>query len=225
MKVRIADDSDATRLLLDQVVRLHLELDASRAEVERLNKTLSETARTDSLTGLGNRVLLDDQLELLRSRASRYGRGFCVAICSVDFLHEYRGQYGRAAGDEALRAVATMLTTCLRSGDVAFRYGDDDFAIILPEQGAVRAAAAVDRVRVAIESLQVPHRGHPLGLVTLSAGVADFRPGSSIEVSTLLARAEIAHFQAKDRGPSNVMTHDMVVDDAQMTRTSFPGVS
>ncbi len=191
----------------------HRELIKKSAELERLNQLVAETARIDALTGLGNRRRLDEDLATLDGRAKRYGHRYSVALCDIDHFKLYNDRYGHLAGDEALRAVGQALAAHARSGDGVYRYGGEEFLLVFPEQTDVGALRATEGSRRAVYALQIPHASHPgVGVVTMSAGVATFRPGDDGGYEPVLARADAALYLAKARGRNRVEREEAVND-------------
>jgi diguanylate cyclase (GGDEF)-like protein len=184
-----------------RVTDLHGELARFRAELSRL-------AHTDPLTRLGNRLSLEEDLRALDARGRRYGRGYCLAMCDIDRFKAYNDSLGHHAGDEALRAVADMITHQLRAGDGVYRYGGEEFLIVLPEQTPETARIAVERVRSAVEQLAIPHVAGPAGVVTLSAGIAAYHPGDATTVEELLEQADAALYRAKSAGRNRVAQYE-----------------
>jgi two-component system chemotaxis response regulator CheY len=117
-----------------RVMSLYRQLETRKAELEVLSDRYYDEARHDPLTGLGNRLRLREDLETLDGRMSRYGHTYAVALCDVDHFKAYNDRYGHQAGDEALRAVARALGTYGRLGDAAYRYGGEEFVVVMPEQ-------------------------------------------------------------------------------------------
>jgi diguanylate cyclase (GGDEF)-like protein len=186
-----------------RVTDLHRRLAFQNEELERLNRMLFEQSRTDPLTSLGNRLSLREDLEVLRDRAERYGHRYAVVLCDVDHFKAYNDRYGHLAGDDVLRRVAATISSSLRAGDSAYRYGGEEFLMILPEQRTEAALATADRLRRAVEDLGIPHAGGtPLGVVTISGGVA-----TSVGVEdadALLKAADTALYAAKKAGRNRV---------------------
>ncbi|HEV8373793.1 MAG TPA: diguanylate cyclase [Actinomycetota bacterium] len=197
-------DLQAKLIAAERVTALHAELGRYRAELAKL-------ARTDALTQLANRRSLEEDLRMLDARSQRYGRPYCVAICDVDHFKTYNDTLGHQAGDEALRAVAAKLAAEVRASDGVYRYGGEEFVLVLPEQSLQTARAAVERVRASVEQLAIPHPGRgPGGVVTMSFGIAGFRPGQTTTVEDLLKQADAALYEAKEAGRNRVA----VADDA-----------
>ena len=186
-------------LAAGRVSRLHEELGRART-------ALQAQARTDPLTGLRNRLGLDDHLAALHSTSQRYGRGYCLAMCDVDFFKKYNDAYGHPAGDDVLRTVAATLTDLARDADQVYRYGGEEFLLVLPEQCEAGAVQALDRVRKGVEDLRIEHReGGPRGVLTVSVGIAAFTPGREVTGSRLLAEADDALYEAKAAGRNTVV--------------------
>jgi diguanylate cyclase (GGDEF)-like protein len=184
-----------------RVTDLHRELARFRAE-------LSTLAHTDPLTRLGNRLSLEEDLRSLDARGRRYGRGYCLAMCDIDRFKAYNDSLGHHAGDEALRAVADTIKRELRAGDGIYRYGGEEFLIVLPEQTPETAQIAAERVRSAVERLAIPHAAAPAGVVTLSAGIAAYHPGDAATVEELLEQADAALYRAKSAGRNRVALYE-----------------
>jgi diguanylate cyclase (GGDEF)-like protein len=176
-----------------------------QAELERARRALRASARTDSLTQLWNRMQLNDDLDLFQGQLQRYGHRYAAAIVDLDRFKAYNDANGQLAGDEAFRIVAQTVARQLRTGDRAYRYGGDELVVLLPEQTTDSARVAAERIREAVDGLALPHLGNPpWNMVTVSAGVAAFRPDDAATYDGLLGRAEAALRQAKDDGGNRV---------------------
>ena len=186
-----------------RVTDLHRRLAFQNGELEKLNRMLFEQSRQDPLTSLGNRLRLREDLQVLQSRTERYGHSYAVVLCDVDFFKAYNDRYGHLAGDDVLRRVAATISSDLRTGDIAYRYGGEEFLVVLPEQDAEAAAAITDRLRQAVEGLGIPHAdGGPGGVLTISAGVA-VSTGAG-DTDGLLKAADEALYAAKSGGRNRV---------------------
>ena len=188
----------ARLLAAGRVTELHLELARARAE-------LSLQARTDPLTGLRNRLSLNADLEDLHRVSARYGRSYAVALCDVDLFKHYNDRYGHPAGDRALVVVAATLVDQLRDVDMVYRYGGEEFLVLLPEQSVEGAVVAMERVRRRLELAGIEHlSGGPSGVLTLSVGVCGPQPGGRRTAEDVLAAADAVLYEAKAAGRNQV---------------------
>ena len=199
-------DRDELEMRLTSALRvtdLHRRLAFQNRELEELNRMLFEQSRADPLTLLGNRLRLREDLEVLHGRAKRYGHNYAVVLCDLDHFKAYNDHYGHLAGDDALRRVAEAISTGLRGGDAAYRYGGEEFLLVLPEQDVGMAAEIADRLRRSVEALGIPHEANaPGGVVTISAGVAVL--AGSGDADDLLREADAALYEAKEAGRNTV---------------------
>jgi two-component system chemotaxis response regulator CheY len=188
-----------------RLTSLHRRLSEQRAELERLNVQLLGQARRDPLTGLGNRLKLWEDLEALHGGVERTGRTYALAMCDVDFFKRYNDTWGHPAGDDVLRAVAGIISNHGRSSDQAYRYGGEEFILVLPDDALDAAIAAVEELREAVAALAIPHPGNaPLGVVTMSAGLAVVVPGKDTTPEMALREADDALYRAKANGRNRV---------------------
>ena len=147
----------------------------------------------DALTGLPERNAFETRLTEEISRARRSASALSVILIDVDQVDQINETFGRTVGDQLLRDIATQLKQGLRSSDILFRYGGDEFAVILPDTNVSTAYLAGERLRAAISTVQIQGQA-----ITASVGIADHSAGRSTE--ELIARAEIALFRAKESG-------------------------
>ena len=141
------DDLDAKHVL--RAIRYAM------ARQERVASYKAE-ARTDSLTGAVNRRSFDYDCQQEIGRAGRYERALSCAILDLDFFKTINDTYGHAVGDAALKAVAGLLRKNSRESDLIFRYGGDEFCILLTETNEADAARLAERVRVEVGKLVIP---------------------------------------------------------------------
>jgi diguanylate cyclase (GGDEF)-like protein len=188
----------------ERVISVHRGLAEKTAELERANRELFASARTDALTRVGNRLRLLEDLEVLDSRAARYGSSYSIAMCDLDHFKAYNDALGHPAGDAALRALADILSEHCRESDSVYRYGGEEFVIIMPEQSVATAVTAMERVRVAVERAAIHHPASPTApVLTISVGVAERRPGDGT-LAGALKRADDALYEAKQAGRNQV---------------------
>jgi diguanylate cyclase (GGDEF)-like protein len=199
-----ADDLQARLVAAARVTDVHRKLADQRAELEHLNHELTAIARRDPLTGLGNRRALQEDLDVLEARVSRYGHRYCMALLDVDHFKTYNDTYGHQAGDDVLENVAAELKNQARGGDALYRYGGEEFLCIFPEQTLINATTAVERMRTGIERLATPHEKSPRGVVTVSAGLAMLDPAKTRSTNEVLKDADNALYRAKELGRNRV---------------------
>ena len=163
-----------------------------------LQREREQLARTDPITGLMNRRAAEEVLEREASRAQRFGSRISVALVDLDHFKQINDRHGHAAGDEALRAVAQVMTSAMRGVDAAARWGGDELIGILPATGLEGARSFGERVRAAVERLPEPL----MHGVTLSIGVAELQPGE--DWADAVRRADARLYEAKDAGRNRV---------------------
>jgi two-component system cell cycle response regulator len=199
------DDLNGSLIAAARVVGLHQRLSAQQTELEALNRSLFEESRHDPLTGVGNRIALGEQLVQLTARALRHGRTYCVALYDVDDFKRFNDTQGHVAGDRALRAVAGALKGASRSGDITYRYGGEEFVVVLPEQTLEQARVATERARHRVLALAIPQRAaEPGAVVTVSAGLAQLEESDAGDFEAVLKRADAALYRAKERGRNQI---------------------
>jgi diguanylate cyclase (GGDEF)-like protein len=198
---------------LDPARLEHTLIAASR--VTALHRRMHDDARHDALTGLGNRLRLAEDLEILRGRVERYGHVYCVAVFDVDDFKGYNDARGHAAGDDALKTVAGALAREIRTGDAVYRYGGEEFVVLLPEQSAATALLAAERLRAAVEQLRIPHPAG--GVLTVSAGVAGL-DDTVTSPDALFELADKALYRAKEAGRNRVEIHGSANGDVAGVR-------
>ena len=192
-----------------RVTYLHRQLSEQKKELERLNFELFNQARSDPLTRLGNRLRLHEDLEVMRARIERYGYSYSAVLCDVDSFKLYNDYYGHLAGDEVLRKVAKVVLENFRKEDTAYRYGGEEFLVILPEQNLETAISAAERLRRSVEGLALAHEAiGPSGVVTVSCGLAELDPNVRKGAEQLLKEADVALYRAKESGRNRVVAYE-----------------
>ena len=190
------------RILRRQVEQLELVVEARTQGLEAANRQLRHLASHDALTGLPNRVLLDDRLAQAVAHAERDGQAFAVAMLDLDRFKLVNDSFGHRAGDELIKEVAHRLAAIARSTDTVARLGGDEFLFIMDR--IEQRAEAEQIARRAVEVLQAPI---PLAGVDIhtsaSIGIALF-PDDGKSVEALIANADAAMYCAKQRGRNNI---------------------
>jgi len=166
-------------------------------------------AAVDPLTGLRNRRAFGEQLNVEHARASRYGGALSFLLLDVDHFKHVNDTHGHPGGDAVLAAIGGLLGGCLRAPDLSARWGGEEFVVALPNTDLEGANVLAERVRKAIESMEIRHAGAAIP-VTASIGAAVLRDGESVEA--LIDRADRAMYQAKSGGRNRVvLAGDVVV--------------
>jgi diguanylate cyclase (GGDEF)-like protein/PAS domain S-box-containing protein len=193
-------------LVIKRILGFESELQSVRLVAEATRRKLEDLAMMDSLTGLANRRHFDAFLDAEISRASRAGTSIAMVMIDADKFKPLNDMYGHPSGDECLRAVAAAISGQLRrAGDLAARFGGDEFAVILPGTDEAGAAMIAERIVLAIRGVAILHPGTDSGVVTASAGVAAIMPAVTRSRShDLLQQADAALYAAKARGGNQV---------------------
>jgi diguanylate cyclase (GGDEF)-like protein len=173
-------------------------LQAHMAEIEALQARLQDLAIRDSLTGLFNRRYLEETMQREIAQAFRSGQALSVVMIDVDHFKNINDTYGHLAGDTALQALGQLLAANTRSGDIACRYGGEEFVLALPGATLETARERAERLRLAVEALRVDYAGARLAL-TICAGIAAY-PLHGERADEVLDRADQALYQAKNGG-------------------------
>lgn len=171
---------------------------------------LIETSYQDALTGVGNRRRFDQDLAQRFRQAQDKQRPIAMLMIDVDNFKAYNDHFGHQGGDACLIQVARTLREGLRrDGDRVSRYGGEEFALLLSETDRDAACAVAERLRIAVEQLNLPHPVAPgVGRVSVSIGVAAMIPTREQLCYILVAQADLALYSAKDAGRNCCMWYD-----------------
>jgi diguanylate cyclase len=198
----------ATRDMEDVARGLESRLEESKRKTVDLQKsvdTLRLETLSDPLTLVGNRQRFDDSLGTMTAAARASGQPLSLLIADIDHFKKFNDWFGHQAGDQVLRLVATAIKDALRDSDVVARYGGEEFTVILPNAPMATARIAAERVRQSIAARDVKKRttGESLGQITISIGVAEFRPRESS--AEFVERADSCLYAAKRSGRNRVV--------------------
>jgi diguanylate cyclase (GGDEF)-like protein/PAS domain S-box-containing protein len=174
-------------------------------ELVRLNSALAEEARRDPLTGLGNRLRLEEDLTAYDARRVRYGHTYCVLLCDLDHFKALNDRQGHQAGDRVLREVADTLRRESRTGDGVYRYGGEELLVLLAEQTLDGARIVCERMRTAVQALALAHPDNEADVVTISIGAAECPQGDRTNPIDAIKRADRALYAAKAQGRNCVV--------------------
>ncbi|HEX9017976.1 MAG TPA: sensor domain-containing diguanylate cyclase [Anaerolineaceae bacterium] len=169
----------------------------------RLFKEVHKLAITDPLTGLYNRRHFSAMLVKEMERSRRYQRPISLAILDIDHFKLINDTFGHMAGDQALQEVARICQEAIRRIDLVGRFGGEEMTILMPETTTERAEQAMERLRGAVETLEI---NTPRGTarITVSIGLTSMEPNENIDFNHLLDRADQALYQAKNNGRNQV---------------------
>jgi diguanylate cyclase (GGDEF)-like protein len=207
----IYDDHVTSREVLDVVTQLIVWLllafvvmflmayvRAQRLGLRLAGEQARQQARADPLTGLLNRRAFDEDLSAAIARARAGGQPLSLLVGDLDDFKDFNDRYGHLEGDRVLQAIATSMRSAVRRPDVAYRWGGDEFAVILPQADAAGAGLVAERVRAAVAQETGPDGA---GLA-LAVGVAQL--DGSGDPAALVAAADAALLQSKGSGPDRV---------------------
>jgi len=180
-----------------------VELMADLKIIGSINIELMEQARTDPLTGLGNRRMMFQALEMEDARAARHKRPYSVVMVDIDNFKKYNDAHGHPAGDEALKFVAGALRKNSRQEDMLARYGGEEFILVLPETDADGARVKAERLRSFIKETSKTGR-RMKEPITVSIGVAECGAGRRCGPGRMLSAVDTALYEAKRNGRDRV---------------------
>lgn len=167
------------------------------ARHNRLITQLQRSAMTDHLTGLGNRRLLNREMDLQIAQFRRHGLPFSILAADLDHFKAINDTWGHDAGDLVLKSFSKTATSALRDVDVLFRVGGEEFVAILPCTVLSQAEIAAERLRNAVENC-VTQYGDDQIKVTISVGVASMKHEDSAD--SIVKRSDQAVYEAKSKG-------------------------
>ena len=212
---------EAVHCGLEEVQQRLAELERRIHDLARQNVELFEEARLDPLTRLPNRRRFEEDMGRKYANTDRYGAPFAIALCDVDSFREFNEHLGYEGGDRAIQHVANLLTVATRGGDVVYRYGGDEFIVVMEAQSLAQGVRVADRLVDAVAAAPVPERiAGVVDPITISAGVAAVASGDARSVSALVREANRFLLEAKRAGGNCVRPAlDALEDDAWTVHT------
>ncbi len=185
---------------------------STEEKLNAANAALVALAATDGLTGIANRRSFDEALEREWRRGQREQTALALLMIDVDHFKPFNDFYGHLVGDDCLRRLAATIKGCLhRPGDLAARFGGEEFAVLLPTTDAVGALEIAERIHDAVAALDIVHEVIPLGRISLSIGIASDGPERYHSAKALLQTADRALYLAKHEGRNRSVI--AVIDD------------
>jgi len=213
-RIRYHSRSYVNLLQRDQAYRA---LRESQQQLLEANLELRKLTQSDGLTGLSNRRYLDEYLSAEWRRGMRAQAEVSMLMIDVDSFKPYNDTYGHVAGDEVLKQIASTVESCLgRPGDLAARFGGEEFAVVLPGTSAGGTRLLAEKIRLHVEALRIPHAGASSGQhVTISVGCATQVPALDAPMTTLIEAADLALYRAKRDGKNRVVAMESGRSDAR----------
>jgi len=200
-------DADELERLYESLLELNQEYAKRQLELAQANLRLRQgeaaivaLSLTDNLTGVGNRRLLEQALEVEITRAERTGKPLCALMADLDHFKRVNDAYGHEAGDKVLAVFGNLLRHGTRPTDIVARFGGEEFMMLMPHTTLKDAAAIAERLREALTSATIGSVGEP---VTVSIAVAEREPGERRE--ELLQRVDHSLYEAKRAGCNQVV--------------------
>jgi diguanylate cyclase len=205
-----------TQTKLEEYSR-HLEYQVAErtAELVKANQELSRLANLDGLTLIANRRCFDTYLEQQWNYLGEQQQFLSLLFIDVDYFKKYNDYYGHQAGDECLKQVAqTIAQTSNRMNDLVARYGGEEFALLLPYTSIEGAIQVAQKIRREISKLQLKHEKSLAGdFLTLSIGISSMMPQKTFSCTTLIATADTALYQAKQKGRNCYSIYSSILEN------------
>ena len=187
------------------LLRLRRVLKERRLTQERIHMLdkLKRLSITDGLTKLYNSRYFYNQIRAEIDRTARYQRPLSLLLLDIDQFKEYNDNFGHLEGDKILVSLGKVIKSCLRKMDSAYRYGGEEFTVILPETEGDEAATVAERIRSAVEIRKFYPKGHKASItITISIGVTEYIPEEKVAV--FVQRADKAMYLSKQSGRNRV---------------------
>lgn len=175
-------------------------------EIQELQSRLQEQAIRDALTGLYNRRYLDETLPRELSRAKRDGYPLALIMLDIDHFKQVNDTYGHSAGDEVIRSLGEIIRQGAREGDIACRYGGEEFVIALPRMNVAAALERAEKLRAQAQAIEVQHGDFKI-CFTISAGTSGY-PDHATDYGNLMEYADLALYKSKSDGRNRVTCFD-----------------
>lgn len=196
-----------TRAMQGAIATLQQRLDASRAEIERLQQEVNrarEAALADELTGLTNRRGFDLALSARLAAEGANAVGTCLLLADIDHFKQVNDTYGHLVGDKVLRAVAQILKASVKGKDTAARFGGEEFVVLLPDTSIDGAQALAENLRSTIERSRIRRSDNQqeIAQITVSFGIASYCAGES--ANDFVSRVDNALYLSKRLGRNRV---------------------
>ncbi|WP_407330848.1 GGDEF domain-containing protein [Enterovibrio sp. 27052020O] len=203
-QVVLQDLLKGSQHLLQATSQYQLHVSTQKSEIDSLKQQLKEyqkQATHDALTGAFNRRAFEQQLDdLLRQKSE-----MCLVMVDIDHFKSFNDEFGHQMGDKVLKIVAQRLQQSIETNGMVFRYGGEEFSVLMPQMSLKGAYQIAEKTRKSLERLSVTDKrsGQKINSITASFGVAQFQIGE--QGAQFVARADEALYDAKNRGRNRVM--------------------
>lgn len=203
LKLLVRNLTFACSTIQERNTQIEEQLAEVRQNFVELQKSLAELrdeATTYALTGLLNRRGFDKAISECLSNAARTGKPLCLAVCDIDHFKTFNDQHGHLVGDQVIKFIAKTLKDSLREGDVASRFGGEEFALLLPSTSVEDARVLAERIRNAVAGKRIMKRAtkEAIGQVTISIGISSYTAQQNPE--DLFQAADKNLYEAKSGG-------------------------
>lgn len=184
------------------------ELEVTKKQLIDLNVELKILSTIDGLTQIPNRREFDEVINREWKNTKRENNDLSLIILDIDYFKLFNDNYGHVEGDECLKLVAKTLKNCLKNPyDFIFRYGGEEFAVILPNEGIEAACKIAEHIRKNIEELGIIHKkSNVSNVVTVSVGIALMKQG--LEIKEFVDQADQALYKAKNAGRNQIAVYE-----------------
>lgn len=201
----IAEMGRRLQIRFNEALKLAWEHQVLAHKYALANQELAVLSRTDDLTRIANKRHLDETLKREWHRCARHAEPLSVLMLDIDHFKLYNDGYGHLAGDVGIRRVAEAIRDNVREHcDFVARFGGEEFTVVMPGADLASACVIGERIRAAVEALQLPHAWAARGHLTVSIGVASTAQGPVASQEALVGNADVALYAAKHGGRNRV---------------------
>ena len=195
------------RIMVKHTEGLEKAVDQRTKQLEEVNRKLMNLSMIDTLTGLGNRRAMEVDIMKVHAIAIRQLRPYSLVLFDIDYFKKYNDHYGHQAGDTILEVVANHFRNESRDSDTVFRYGGEEFLMIMPDTDAEEALIPVQRIVKSLCESEIEHSESPLKCITTSAGIAcsNYNGSKITNWRQIVELADKGLYDAKHAGRNQVI--------------------
>ncbi len=210
LKKLLQEQQENEESLEDSVQARTLELHVALQELEEANQELERINTIDELSGLHNRRFYDQKILAEYRRSKRNITPLSLVIIDIDFFKKVNDTYGHIAGDQCIVWISKHIKQSLKRGsDLAFRYGGEEFCLILPDTDSIGARNLADDLRKTIAKQVFVYEGVDIKL-TISCGVSTYQQQKNITPTQIFSGADTALYQAKHDGRNQIQHYEFI---------------